>query len=655
MKTLTLKKLTMTNFRGITASVTFHEKGKTMIHGKNGIGKTTILSAWEWIMTGYTDSTSPKNFELFNSKMEVSPETPITKVTAEISIDDRTFCLERQAEAKFTRKKNGSYEKSAADTYKYFIDNIPVNASDYTEWITNNICRYEMLVYCIDGGFFTTLAEEDKNKARKVLEEIIPENDMQDIDKKYPYISDSIKKGYTVEQIKLQQKAILSDIDKGIDKMNAVIESKQTLLDEYNQIDYDSLSIVIDEKKKKIDDIDNILAGNAESIKPLIEKRDKILNQINSKKIKLSELRNAHVSEYNALKSEINGKICRYKQENISITERNNRQKDLLKEKALELKNKKELLHDLSLERERLIYRRDELRKIIFTDSCCPVCGQKFSEDVIMQKKKEFYSNRDIELEEIIKHGKETRRKMDELSQNISYIEEEIKKGINLENIYDISAIEKDLNVPIMEFPAFESTEIYKTIDSEINNLYNQIPSIPENDTNMLTATKKQYIEELEELNRKYGFQEKALELSESINSLNDDINKAYIERVRVEGILNDIAQYIEERAESVSCVINNNLDICKIVMYRMQKDGNLVPDCIVCDNDNIKYQTVNASKRILMKMDLQKMFCEKMDVKMPIFIDEYGLFDSFNAPSPKDNEQMICMYASDSIILNVE
>ena len=45
-------------------------------------------------------------------------------------------------------------------------------------------------------------------------------------------------------------------------------------------------------------------------------------------------------------------------------------------------------------------------------------------------------------------------------------------------------------------------------------------------------------------------------------------------------------------------------------------------------------------------------MFCDHIGISLPIFVDEYSIFDSENAPIYYDN--LIALRASDDVILKV-
>ena len=140
MKQLILKKIKISNFRGRNIEVAFDEK-QTRISGRNGIGKSTIFYSWAWLLTGWTDPYNVKNANLFDNRVPLSPDTPTASVLAEISLDGYDYTLERQAIAKFVRKRStNEWEKSSSDEYRFFIDGVEMSAQAYTSWLESNIC-----------------------------------------------------------------------------------------------------------------------------------------------------------------------------------------------------------------------------------------------------------------------------------------------------------------------------------------------------------------------------------------------------------------------------------------------------------------------------------------------------------------------------------
>ena len=63
MKDLILKKIQLTNFKGIRNLCVEFDEQMTTISGANGIGKTTIFDAFTWVLFG-KDSDDRKQFNI---------------------------------------------------------------------------------------------------------------------------------------------------------------------------------------------------------------------------------------------------------------------------------------------------------------------------------------------------------------------------------------------------------------------------------------------------------------------------------------------------------------------------------------------------------------------------------------------------------------
>ena len=96
MKEIKLQKIQLSNFKSLNIEVKFND-GATKISGKNGIGKTSIASAFYWLLSSYTSPFVPKNFALFDDRVELTHETPLAKVKAWLKVGDYDYTIEKTA------------------------------------------------------------------------------------------------------------------------------------------------------------------------------------------------------------------------------------------------------------------------------------------------------------------------------------------------------------------------------------------------------------------------------------------------------------------------------------------------------------------------------------------------------------------------------
>lgn len=652
MKEIKLKNITLSNWKSLNANVQFNE-GKTIIKGRNGIGKTSLQSAWNWLLSSYTNSTTPKNFELFDNRVELSPDTPIASVIAVVSVDGIEYALQKTAEAKFTRPRGSSeYVKDKSDTYRYYIDDIEESATNFVEWVRQNVCPDDMLVYCLSGDFFATLCEDDKTKARKVLEQLVGEIKPSDFKGDYSILSDMLGK-FSIEMIEERTKKEKKPYEDRLALLPKLIEQNENLINEFNKVDFDALFEKMQETKQGIELIDNQMLGRAEAIKPILGQRDAIFEIINSKTLRVNEHRNVYLTQFNARKSEIKAKIGAIAQENALIKRRNDQKQQEYQRNSDLLEFERVQLNSMVMGQELLRKRRDEVKAMVFEGDKCSYCGQELPIDQLEKAQAKFNENKASSLANIVAEGKLNKKHIEDCEKRIVELETIKKNGVDIEPLQESEILEKELKAIEMSFVPFEETDEYKAMWKEIEDLKTSLPQIPQNDNSELNEAKKTLIAKLEGLNREYGVKDKANELKLEVIELQKEQREVVNKIAHLEGILAKCREWVEERANIISERINGKLEYCQIQMWQTQKNGEKVPACIITSTDGVKYATLNNSNRIKTCISLQQLFCEHFGIEMPIFIDEASVFDTKNLPVVKN--QAIYLYASDDNYLIVE
>lgn len=654
MRKITLKRIVLSNWKSLNIDVTFNDSGSTRISGRNGIGKSSLQSAWNWLLTGYTNANAPKNHELYDNRYELSHETPVASVKAWVSIDGIDYTIEKTAQAKFTRKRGSSeYIKDSSDSYKVLVDDIEISATAFSEWVESNFCDIVMLEYALDGTFFTTLAENDKKNARKVLEMLVGEISADDFTGDYSLINSDFAKGYSVDQIIEKTKHQIKPLKDRFEKIPAIIEAKEKSLAELEQEDYDAIKAEIEEKKKSILDIDDAILGRAEAIKPILGQRDAIYEIINSKTLKLNECRNTYLGQHKSAVDALKCEIDRINIENSIKRTRNESAYAELDKNVRELEAVKAELKSANEYRIVLLQRKDEIKSRVFTGEKCHYCNQELPVHMQEELQAQFNKQKNEDLDFVVSSGKSVREKIDMLSAKADELTDIIAKGVQLEELVSTAELEQKLVEKSKSIVPFEATPEYARLTKEIADIESTLPMIPTNDNTALTNTKKVLIDALETLNQRYGLKYKADEHKCEIDALKCELRSIANDIAHLEGVLAKCQEYMEERADIVSNRINDKLDYCKIQMWQMQKNGELAPSCTITDNSGVKYSTLNNSNRIKTCIALQQLFCKHYDIQLPVFVDEASVFSTNN--KPVINGQSIFLYASDDNALVVK
>lgn len=653
MKEIKLQKIQLSNFKSLNIEVDFND-GATRISGKNGIGKTSIASAFYWLLSSYTSPYVPKNFALFDDRVELTHETPLAKVKAWLKVGEYEYTIEKTAEAKFTRSKGSSeWVKASSDNYTVYIDEIETSATQYNEWIEANICPIAMLPYLLSGEFFTALIDDNKNKAREILSSLVGEVKAEDFKGDYSSIKELMEK-YSASDIVEMSKKKKKPLE---DRQNVIpleIDRKEARLSELKAMDFTATENEIARVKAEIDTIDGLLLGNADAVKPILEHNREIENKVANKRLSLVNSRLAYKEEQNARTSEIKAKIAEIRRYNDGVDKDNAKIKDNAEAitKEIALKKTDLALHEKM--RSDLLKERDEIKARVFTGETCAYCGQELPYDKLEEEREKFNLKKKSDLESVVARGKRSAEAIANIKERIKNLEDIESRGVVLVERKSTTEYEEALAKIEASFVPYEETDEFKQINAEIDALSKEMKEIPSNDNEALTSQKKALINELSELSKKLGLKDEIGKVEKDIEELRSEMRSVANAIAELEGMIFKCAEWIQERNEIVSHRINDKLSKSRIEMWSKQKNGDVVADLVLCNNKGVKFNSTNFANRIEIQLDLQLMFQRLFEVTLPIFIDESAVFAPSNLPI-FDDRQTIYLFASDEPTLCVK
>ena len=652
MKEITLKKLVLSNWRGQNHEIVFNDDA-TRISGINGAGKTSIMASWYWLLSSMTEPHNPKNYNLFDNRVELTHETPLAKVKAWVKIGDYDYTIEKTAEAKFSRPKGSSeWVKASSDTYTVYIDEIETSATQFNEWINANICPVAMLPYCLSGDFFSYLASEDKNKARTMLKNLCGEINAEDFKGDYSSIEELLKR-YSASDIVEMSRKKKKPLEERQNVIPVEIDRKEERLVELKAMDFTATESEIEKIKAEIEAIDGLLLGNADAIKPILDHNREIENELANLRRILLDSRAEYEAEQRGRTLVIKAKIDEIKRYNEGVDKENKKRKDAFSNSAL---NATLLLDEIkSLENylNTLRGKKHEVKNRVFTEDHCPYCGAELDPLEIEGKRIDFNNNKQRELEMIVAEGKATKEKLERKQKEYAELAEQNEGGPTLLEKSSTEEFEEALKRVEDSFVPFEDTNEYACLMLEIDALAKEIKEIPSNDNEALTSEKKALIEHLSELSKKLGLKDEITKVEKGIDELRSELRSVANAIAELEKLIYTSKQWEDERNNIVSYKINHELESSKIEMFSTLKNGETMSDCVVLNKRGVRMGSTNFSDRILIEIDMQMLFMRKMGVRLPIWIDESAVFSSSNLPH-REGYQMIFMFPSDSPRLEI-
>lgn len=652
MKEITLKKLVLSNWRGQNREVSFGDI--TKISGKNESGKTALMRAFYFCLTGLTEPYLPKNSNLYNEHEEISENTPWASVEATLEIDGWEYVLCRKAKPKYTRAKGSSvWVKASADDYEYLIDSIEVGSTAFGNWIDANICPLTMLPFALSGEFFSCLITENKNKARTILTELAGEVKPEDFKGDYSSIAEMLGR-YSASDIVEMSRKKKKPLEERQNVIPVEIDRKEERLSELRSMDFTATEKEIEKIKGEIEAIDGLLLGNANAVKPILEHNREIENKVSNKRLSLANSRLDYKEEQNVRTSEIKAKIAEVKRYNEGIDKENAKIEADYRKKLRNTSVLVEEMKALEAYLNTLRDRKDEVKSRVFADDHCPYCGAELDPMEIENKKKAFNEAKKAELDAIVAEGRATKEKLEK--KQYEYAEEagDTENGIVLLEKKDLTPYEEALARVEASFIPYEETNEYKRINAEIEALMSEIKEVPSNDNESLTSQKKALIENLSWWSKRLGLKDEIGKVETDIEELRGELRSVANSIAEIEGHIFSAQAWLQERNEIVSFRINEKLEYSKIEMFATQKNGEVVPDCRLVNKKGVSYGVTNNADKGAIDTDLQKLFMRHYDIALPIFVDEASIYDSEHLPKD-DNYQFVYLFASDSPILTVE
>ena len=651
MKNFKIISLSLSNFKGQTRIFVPNED-KTNVRGANGVGKTTLYKAFCWLFTSYTDSINVKNHELYDLRNELTPNTPQAVVRAIIEIDGVEYSIERRAKAKFTRKRGSTeWVKDSSDSYTILIDDIETSAGDFNAWLDRNIGNVDLIPFMFMGERFANLVIDDKAKARKILEQITGEITIDMMCGDYSMIAKDLQK-YPIEQVIERYKTALKPLNQRLSSIDSLIEAKEQELREYNGRSSKEIEDNIVCKAHELRDVEQCIVDATNADSTLAKKRENILKNIHELSVELGDKRIAYNLAFNEELSALKKQISEIDLANELIVKENDDNRKYYKHLQSSLENEKEILNSLREERELLLKRLDDVKARKFTENTCAYCGQELPQYELDVALKKFNEQKSEDTKIITKRGKNIKQDIELHEKKVLELDEKISTCKEPKDLLRKDDLLKEYEKVKKNHVPFEETKTFKCLNDKINKLKESMPKSSAIKSELI-AKRDALILELQELNREFGKTAIIDKIAIDIKEYKDEKRNIGNDIAKIEGCIANAKEYEEERAKIISDKINDKLDDCKIVMYSRQKDGSLKPDCVIINNDGVKYATLNNSARISICLSLQRMFCKHFDINLPIFVDESAVFDSKHLP--KFEAQTIYLFASDDINLEVE
>lgn len=222
----------------------------TKIIAENGVGKSTIATAYLWC--------------LFNCDYELKDNPVVRREVGGVSVDDMDVSVEltldvdgKEITMKKVQKrtykeavKDGKIVTTVSDNNSYYVNSVPKTLTAFNEYLGVNM---KMFKACSNINAFLSRKPDEMREYLFSLIESVTDLDMARSRKELAELVPMLEK-YTVEEIRSMNKLISSNVDKQSPVIDGQIKEKERDIQIKSDIDVSDLELLRNSLKEQIAD-----------------------------------------------------------------------------------------------------------------------------------------------------------------------------------------------------------------------------------------------------------------------------------------------------------------------------------------------------------------------------------------------------------------
>lgn len=634
-----LKKLIVENFMAYTHAE-FDFSNRTVVSGRNGIGKSTIATAYTWLMFGcdYQLKDNPAVRRTVGGK---SVDDMDVSVTAVLDIDGKEVTARKVQKRKY-KKDDVGY----SDDNTYFINEVPKTLKAFNEYFEIDM---NLLKMCSSPGAFLNQKTADMRSYLFGLVENVNDMDVAKENSELSAITDFLER-YSADELTAMNKATKSKIDKELPIIDGQIMEKQRDIQLKSDIDVAELELLKNtlseqlacniKKQTDAEALEKDLQGKADGILELKFQLSGLQSQANDANLnKIREVQHK-INDANAFVDSIHEEI---RKNGVAV--------DRIKSEINEKDSARELLA------KKWVDVNNE--KFDDNSTICPTCHRDLPDEEIKRIFSEFKESKQKRLCEIEAKGSALREEVEKskpvLVELESVAEENMKKLNSV--ISKLDEYHKQLDA-IPKVVDISDTEEYKKLSAEIDAKEAEMQKSMKIDD----MRGKLKLEE-NEIRRKLSECESRISKSDTsedeqrLEELRDRRIDMEQKKADAEKILYLLGELEKAKNQKLSAEINKHFGVIQWQLFEVNKSGGYKSVCIpTVDGKSILSTMSNKGNQIIGKVDICNSIQKINDLSVPVFLDDSESLDVKNKErvSKAVGCQLIMLEVTDSNKLSV-
>lgn len=635
----TLKRVVLENFM-CYAHAEFDFYDITKIIAKNGVGKSTIATAYLWC--------------LFNCDYELKDNPVVRREVDGVSVDDMDVSVElvldvdgKEVTMKKVQKRTYSKDGSSyKDDNKYFVNDVPKTLKDFNAYLDIDMSVFKM---CSNINVFLNQKPTEMREYLFSLVENVTDLDIARSKAELAELAPLLEK-YTTEELTAMNKATKTKITKDLPILDGQIKEKERDIQIKQGIDTSDFELLRNSLKEQIADC---IAKQTDNDKLLAE-YDKASAGILDLKFKQGDLSRKANEENIKARREIEDKIAdkKFLVKQTKKTVADTESRVASSEKVIE-----NIKNCLQVERDK--WKEENERKFDDSSFICPYCGNEYKEDKKEQLKADFAKHKADNLKTITDNGNMYSERLKKERESLTKLVSELPQ--HNESLEMLNTAIADLEKQLSELPQeidVTTTEEYKELEQQIAekeqamHKANDISSVKAE----LKAQESELRQQLSECERKIAEsnterdEQRLEELKQT--RIDSEQNKANAEK-----ILDLLDELDKAKNETLSDSINSHFSLVKWKLFELNKSGGYKSVCIPTVNGKSILTTMsNKGNRILGRVDICNSIQKISGMSVPTILDDTESLDSTNQKKVADmvDSQLIMLIVNDSEKLEI-
>lgn len=639
MERAVLKKVVLENFM-CYAHAEFDFYSITKIMAKNGVGKSTIATAYLWC--------------LFNCDYELKDNPVVRREVDGVPVDDMDVSVELTLDVdgkEITMKKVQvrTYNKDKAgykDDNSYYINDVRKNLKDFNAYLDVDMNVFKM---CSNINAFLNQKPAEMREYLFSLVENVTDLDIARSKAELAELAPLLEK-YTTEELTAMNKATKTKITKDLPILDGQIKEKERDIQIKQGINTSDLELQKNSIKEQIEDC---IARQTDNDK-LMAEYDKASSDILNLKFELSDMSRKANEENVKARRNLESQIS-----NLNYVIMDSKQSVSSAEIIVSLDKDKIAEYQKTLDDSRTEWKAEKERTFDESSLICPYCKQEYPEDKKEELKADFKTHKETELNRITDKGNIAKKMLDEIKGLLVEAEQELadRKQKLEKHLVDLADLEKQLAELPQEIDV-SATEEYKALEQRIAekeqamHKANDISAIKAELKSQETALRQQLAEcESQIAKSDTAAEEQRLEELKQTRA-DSEQNKANAEK-----ILDLLDELDKAKNEALTEAVNSHFGLVKWQLFEYAKNGNYKSCCIPTVNGKSILTTMsNKGNRILGRVDICNSIQKISGMSVPIILDDSESLDSTNQKKVAEmvDGQLIMLIVNDSEKLEI-